>query len=49
MKLHFWEWGWAFDSHDVWIGVYWKRYPKAIEFYVCFLPMLPLRLYFQWH
>ena len=36
------------EPRDIWIGLYWKRYPKAIDVYVCFLPMLPIKVYFQW-
>ena len=49
MKLHYWESGLKFEPRDIWVGVYWKRYPCALELFICFLPMLPWRLYFQWH
>ena len=38
----FWE------PRDLWVGCYWKRYPKAIDLYVCLVPCLPLNLYLQW-
>lgn len=37
-----------FEPRDVWIGLYWKRYPKAMEMYWCILPCVPLRVYIQW-
>lgn len=37
------------EPRDMWIGVYWKRYPKALELYICFIPIIPFRLYFQWN
>ncbi len=46
---HFWEWQVIFEPRDIWVGVYWKRWPKAVEFYVCLVPMVPLRIYVQWH
>jgi hypothetical protein len=47
--LHLW-WSWRlyFEPRDCWIGLYWKRYPQAIDLYICGLPMLPLNLYIQW-
>jgi len=54
LRLHYCEAQFLFEPRDLWLGVYWKRWPKAswpkaIEFYICFLPCLPLRLYFQWY
>lgn len=40
---------WIFEPRDCWFGVYWKRYPQAVEVYLCLVPMLPLRFYVQWH
>lgn len=42
------EWGVYFEPRDMWVGVYWKPWRKAVEVYVCLLPMLPLRVYVQW-
>lgn len=42
------EWGLLFEPCDLWVGLYWKRYPAALEVYVCILPTVPLRLYWQW-
>jgi len=39
---------WLLEPRDMWIGLYWKRWPRAIEFYVCALPVLPLRVYVEW-
>lgn len=47
--LHYWEWQVSFEPRDIWVGVFWKRFPKALEFYLCVLPMIPLRVYVQWH
>lgn len=49
MKLHYWSWRIFFEPRDIWVGLYWKRYPRAIDLYVCVVPCLPLNLYFQWH
>ncbi len=51
---HVWRWGyirviWKLEPRDMWIGLYWKRYPKAIDLYLCVLPMLPLNVYLQWY
>lgn len=37
-----------FDARDIWIGVHWKKYPKAIDLFVCLIPCLPLNIYWQW-
>jgi hypothetical protein len=36
-----------FEPRDIWVGVYWKRYPCALDIYICFLPMVPIYFYFQ--
>ena len=36
-----------FEPRDIWVGVYWKAFPSAVEFYVCLVPMLPIYLYAQ--
>lgn len=38
---------WFFEPRDIWVGLYWKRYPCAAEFYVCVVPLFPIRLYVQ--
>ena len=48
MKKFYKEWEILFEPRDCWVGVYWKRWEKAIEFYVCIVPMFPLRIYLQW-
>jgi hypothetical protein len=43
-----------FNPHDIWLGVYWTRsesFGRALRWldvYVCIVPMLPLRLRFEW-
>jgi hypothetical protein len=37
-----------FEPRDIWVGAYWKRYPCALEVYICVLPLLPIRVYVQW-
>jgi hypothetical protein len=39
---------WLFEPRDCWIGLYWKRYPNAIEIYLCLLPMVPFRVHWKW-
>lgn len=39
---------WLVEPRDLWIGLYWKRYPKAIDLYICILPALPLNVYIRW-
>lgn len=34
-----------FNPHDLWIGLYWKRYYGERHFYVCVLPMLPIHIF----
>jgi len=36
-----------YEPRDVWVGLYWVPYTSAVEFYVCFIPLLPVRLYVQ--
>lgn len=36
-----------FEPRDIWIGIRWKKYPRALEIYVCVLPIFPIRLYVQ--
>lgn len=38
-----------FEPRDIWIGVYWKRYPKALDLYIVFAPCLPINIYYQWN
>ena len=38
----------GFEIRDLWVGVYWKRYPKSVDVYACLLPCLPLNIYWQW-
>lgn len=42
-----WHFRWLFEPRDIWVGVYWKRFPAALDVYVCLLPMLPLNIYCQ--
>lgn len=37
-----------FEPTDLWIGVYWKRFPQAIELYICIVPMIPIYVYVHW-
>ena len=37
-----------FEPRDMWIGVYWKRFPSAIDLFICILPCLPINIYIQW-
>lgn len=44
----FWfEVGIALNLHDLWVGVFWRTYPQAIEVFVCVIPAVPFRLYIQ--
>ena len=36
------------EPRDIWIGLYWKRYPRAIDLYFCVLPCVSLNVYVQW-
>lgn len=43
-----------FEPRDIWIGAYWL-YSKSVEstyrslrIWICLLPMLPIRLWFEW-
>jgi hypothetical protein len=48
LRRSFFELDWLWEPHDLWIGLYWKRYPKAIELYIGIVPCLPIRVYWQW-
>ena len=37
------------EPRDMWIGLYWKRYPAAIDIYVCIVPCFPINVYLQWN
>jgi hypothetical protein len=37
-----------FDVRDLWVGVHWRRFAQAIEFFVCPLPAVQVHVYFQW-
>jgi hypothetical protein len=43
-----WELSLKWEPRDCWVGVYWKRYPAALEMYVCIVPLVPVYLYVQW-
>jgi hypothetical protein len=47
-KSQFKSFKWFFEPRDIWIGLYWKRYPLSIDIYICPLPMLPINIYLQW-
>jgi hypothetical protein len=36
------------EVRDLWVGVYWRRYPNALEVYLCLVPIVPIRFYWQW-
>lgn len=36
------------EPRDIWIGVYWKRYHRAADVYVCWIPCLCAHYYIQW-
>ena len=40
--------GFRWDWRDMWIGVYWKRFPSAIDLFICILPCFPINIYIQW-
>ena len=46
--IHKFEWKILFEPRDLWVGVFWRRWPKAIQVYICIVPMVPLVLYIQW-
>lgn len=35
-----------FKREDCWVGVYWRRSSKALDVWICLVPMLPLHLTF---
>ena len=42
----------SFEPRDIWIGLYWKKYPMIVgtkpdtwDIYICIIPMLPIRIY----
>lgn len=38
---------WLVEPRDLWIGVYWNRYPSALDLFICVLPALPVNIYIQ--
>ncbi len=48
-RLHYWTSKVYFEPRDIWIGLYWKRFPCAIDLYFCLIPCVPWNLYIQWH
>jgi hypothetical protein len=45
---HYWlEITFMLEPRDMWIGLYWKRYPKAIDLYFCVLPCVVLEIYVE--
>lgn len=36
------------EPRDLWVGLYWNRFPKALDLYVCIVPVLPVNIYIQW-
>lgn len=36
-----------FDPRDVWVGVFWNRYPGELRVYVCIVPLFPILLTFK--
>ena len=41
-----------FEPRDLWVGVYWNfvrdDWKRQLDVYICVVPMLPVRLRFQW-
>jgi hypothetical protein len=33
-----------FEPRDIWIGVFWRRTPIALHFYICVVPLVPLHI-----
>lgn len=42
------DFGFKLEPRDLWVGAYWKRWPKALQVVVCPLPLLAFTLYVQW-
>lgn len=48
------SWHVRFVPNDMWMGLYWRiarsiQSPyKRLDLYVCVIPMLPIRLRFEW-
>lgn len=45
----FWTVSWLFEPRDIWVGLYWKRYPQALDLFICIVPFLPIEVYVEWH
>jgi hypothetical protein len=38
-----------FEPRDLWVGIYWNRpVRRALQVYVCIVPMLPLLVTLMW-
>ena len=33
-----------FDPHDLWVGLFWRRTERAMHFYICLIPLVPLHI-----
>jgi len=49
LRHHYHEWTLHWKPRYVWIGLYWKRYPKALDLHLCLLPCFAMRFYVQWY
>ena len=48
-RLHYWNWEVLVEPRMCWMGLCWKRWPCAVEVFLRLIPMVPLRVYVQWH
>jgi hypothetical protein len=39
-------WG-AGEPRDLWIGVYWHKKDESLFVYICFVPLLPIRIHYK--
>ena len=37
-----------FNPHDLWIGIFWCGVAGHREFYICVLPLLPIKIWKPW-
>ena len=35
------------EPRDLWIGVYWHKKDESLFVYICFVPLLPIRIHYK--
>lgn len=38
-----------FKLQYLWVGAFWKRIGNCVDLWICFVPCVPLHIYWHWH